>query len=198
MAVLVDRSVWHPYSTLGRLIRNTSRWETFLSFYGPLTLLLVIGVWATVLIVGFALFQWTLGSQVAGPEKGSHLWYGPVFERHYLLYDRAGRCSPTHAPAGVLTVVEAGSGFAIFAVVIGYLPILYQSFSRREVPITLIDARAGSHPRAVDLLSRYSQRQHVQGLGQLLSNWEMWAAEVMESHLSYPALGYFRLATGGH
>ena len=192
LAILVDRAAWYPYSTLGRLIQNISRRETFLSFYGPLALLLVLEVWAMVLIVGFALFQWALGSQVAAPEKvptfGTDLYLsGTTFFTLGL-----GDVAPRTPPARVLTVVEAGSGFAILAVVIGYLPVLYQAFSRREVQISLLDARAGSPPSAVELLRRYSQRQHIEDLYLLLRSWELWAAELMESHLSYPALGYFR------
>lgn len=192
LAVLVDRAAWHPYSTLGRLIGKTSHRETFLSLYGPLALLLVLGVWVIVLIIGFALFQWALGSQVAAPEKiptfGTDLYLsGTTFFTLGL-----GDVAPRTPPARALTVIEAGSGFAILAVVIGYLPVLYQAFSRREVQISMLDARAGSPPSAVELLCRYSRRQHVPDLGQFLHSWETWAADVMESHLSYPALGYFR------
>ena len=83
-------------------------------------------------------------------------------------------------------------GFGILAIVIGYLPVLYQAFSRREVNISLLDARAGSPPCAVELLRRYGQHQSAESLGQFLYEWERWAAELLESHLSYPTLAYFR------
>src|SRR5439155_1281913 len=87
-------------------------------------------------------------------------------------------------------VIEAGVGFGFLALVIGYLPVLYQSFSRREVNITLLDARAGSPPSAEELLRGFGA-DHEE-LTVLLAEWERWAAEVLESHLSYPVLSYYR------
>jgi Ion channel len=95
------------------------------------------------------------------------------------------------APSGrALVVVEAGVGFGFLAIVIAYLPVLYQAFSRREVSISLLDARAGSPPSAGELLRRHGQ--DMKELGQLLYDWERWSAELLESHLSYPVLGFFR------
>jgi hypothetical protein len=192
LAVLVYRVTWRPYAALARLIRNSSRRETFLSFYGPLALLLLLAVWAAALIVGYALFQWAFGSQLIAPEQfttfGTDLYLsGTTFFTLGL-----GDVAPRTSAERVITVVEAGNGFAILALVISYLPILYQAFSRREVNISLLDARAGSPPSAVELLRRYGEGQNLQGLGPLLQSWETWAAELMESHLSYPSLGYFR------
>ena len=87
-------------------------------------------------------------------------------------------------------VVEAGIGFGFLAIVIAYLPVLYQAFSRREVSISLLDARAGSPPSAGELLRRHGQ--DMKELSQLLYDWERWSAELLESHLSYPVLGFFR------
>jgi hypothetical protein len=94
--------------------------------------------------------------------------------------------------ARVLVVTEAGMGFGFLAVVIGYLPVIYQSFSRREVNISLLDSRAGSPPSAGELLRRHSRDGGMEDLCKLLSDWERWSAELMESHLSYPVLCYFR------
>ena len=91
-----------------------------------------------------------------------------------------------------VTVIEAGCGFGVLALVIGYLPVLYQAFSRREVAISLLDARAGSPPSAVEMLRRHMRDYGVQTLNDQLRVWETWAAELMESQLSYPSLGYFR------
>ncbi len=192
LAVMVDRATWRPYSALARLIGNPSRRETLLSFYGPLALLLVLMVWAAVLILGFALFQWALGSQVTAPEGPATFGTDLYLSGTTFFTLGLGDVFPRTPAARSILVIEAGCGFAILATVIGYLPVLYQSFSRREVHISLMDARAGSPPSATELLCRYSKRQRLLEIDNLLQNWELWAADIMESHLSYPALGYFR------
>ena len=101
-----------------------------------------------------------------------------------------GDITPVSRLGRALVVIEAGIGFGFLALVIGYLPVLYQSFSRREVSITLLDARAGSPPSAEELL-RGAARDHDE-LTALLREWERWSAEVLESQLSYPVLAYYR------
>jgi hypothetical protein len=90
-----------------------------------------------------------------------------------------------------LSVVEALLGFGFLAVVIGYLPVFYQAFSRREVTISLLDARAGSPPVAGELIARQLPGRD-DGLDRILAEMERWAAEVLEGHLSYPVLSYYR------
>jgi len=77
-------------------------------------------------------------------------------------------------------------------VVIGYLPTIYGAFSRREIEISLLDARAGSPPTAAELLARFGNCPSQTVLDQIFSDWERWSAEVLESHLSYPVLSFFR------
>jgi hypothetical protein len=89
----------------------------------------------------------------------------------------------------LLVVLEAGLGFAFLGGVVTYLPTIYQAFSRREVGISLLDARAGSPPSAGELLRRNGN--DMSGLEQLLVKWEAWSAELLESHISYPFLVYF-------
>jgi hypothetical protein len=74
----------------------------------------------------------------------------------------------------------------------GYFPVLYSAFSRREVSISLLDARAGSPPTAAELMRRHAYEGGENALGILLVEWERWSAELLESHISYPLLCYFR------
>ncbi len=90
----------------------------------------------------------------------------------------------------VLTVVESGLGISFLGLVVGYLPVLYQSFSGRELHISMLDARAGSPPSAGMLLAR--QGAEPEKLADDMARWEEWAAEILEGHLSYPMLAYFR------
>jgi len=96
-----------------------------------------------------------------------------------------------------LSVFEAGMGFAFLGVVIGYIPVVYSSFSRREIQISMLDARAGSPPSAAELLIRLAGRTEDPGVSQsvldeVLRDWERWAAELLEAQISYPVLTFFR------
>jgi hypothetical protein len=91
-----------------------------------------------------------------------------------------------------LVVGEGGFGFGFLAAIIGYLPFIYSSFSKREVNISLLDSRAGTPPTAGELLRRHSYPGGGEALLELLRDWELWTAELMESHLSYPVLAFFR------
>ena len=103
-----------------------------------------------------------------------------------------GDVSPISGAARALTVIEAGTGFGYLALVLSYLPVLYQSFSRRESHITMLDEWAGSPSSAAELLERCAESGEPSVVVSFLRDWESWAADLMESHLSYPILAYFR------
>ncbi len=166
--------------------------DRFLSIYGPLILLLLVAVWACGLVFSFALVFWGLQPRlpqaVGNPTFGTLLYLsGETF--FTLGY---GDVAPLDGPSRFVAVVEVANGFTFLALIIGYLPVIYQGFSRQEVNITLLDARAGSPPSATELLRRMATAQDHLALEQFLLEWERWAAEVLESHLSYPVLSFFR------
>ncbi len=188
LARLFYRSTWGAWSAFAALAPGRRR-ETLLGFFGPLSLLVLFAFWATGLIIGFGLLQWSLGSQLnVAPEFSTYLYLsGTTF---FTL--GFGDVVPLIAGGRALAVLESGTGFGFLALVLGYLPVMYQGFSRREVNISLLDARAGSPPVAAELLHRHREDHGQEELRQLLHEWERWSAELMESHLSYPALAYFR------
>jgi hypothetical protein len=168
------------------------RRENYLSFYGPLSLVLLLIFWATGLIFSFGLLLWSSGSPIKTPE-------GNVTFTSYLYLSGTsfftlglGDVTPIGGLAKTLVAFEAGMGFGFLALVIGYLPVLNQSFSRRETSISLLDARAGSPPTALEMLLRHTHDHGMEDLCQLLHDWERWSAELLESHLSYPVLAFFR------
>ncbi|MGH8060313.1 MAG: potassium channel family protein, partial [Candidatus Entotheonellia bacterium] len=189
---LFYRYTWLPWSAVARRMRQGRRRETYLGFYGPLSLLLLLSVWAVGLILGFALLQWGLGSALIAPEGAASFGTDLYMSGTTFFTLGLGDVTPHSSMARAVTVAEAGTGFGFLAIVISYLPVLYQAFSRREVNISLLDARAGSPPSATELLRRHSQGRHLEELSRLLYDWEHWSAELLESHLSYPVLGYFR------
>jgi hypothetical protein len=189
---LFYQATWLPWSAIARRMHGKKRREAFLSFFGPLSLLALLTVWAFGLVVGFSMLHWALNFKLNIPAEaatfGTYLYMSGV--TFFTL--GFGDVTPLSSLGRAVTVIEAGVGFGFLAIVIGYLPVLYQAFSRREVNISLLDARAGTPPSAAELLRRHSEGDNMAELGQLLGDWERWAAELMESHLSYPVLCWFR------
>jgi hypothetical protein len=191
------RRTWIPWRKIASRIKKTSRQQNFLGYFGPLSLILLLGFWASGLIFGFALIQYGMG----GHEQlsGERLNFGKILyhsgETFFTL--GYGDIVPTSGGARALSVIEAGMGFAFLGVVIGYIQVVYSSFSRREIQISMLDARAGSPPSAAELLVRLAGRTEDPGMDQLvldevLRDWERWAAELLESQISYPVLTFFR------
>ena len=183
------RNTWKPWHKITSLIKSPGRRENFLGYFGPLSLLFLLALWASGLIFGFALLQYGAGEHVMlGNEP---VTFGRVIYLSGSTFFTLGYGDiiPTSIFARALAVLEAGMGFGFLGVVIGYLPTIYSSFSRREIQISLLDARAGSPPTAAEMLIRLGTCGH---LDDIFREWEHWAAEVLESHISYPPLGFFR------
>ncbi len=185
------RSSWWLWSAVARSIANENRRETYLGIFGPLSLVMLLGAWATAIVVGFAMMHWGLESPLnVAPGIAPFSTYLYMSGTTFFTLG-LGDVTPMGAPGRALVVFEAGMGFGFLAAVISYLPaILYQAFSGREVSISLLDARAGSPPTAGELLWRHGN--DMRELAQLLYDWERWSAELLETHLSYPVLAYFR------
>jgi len=192
LARLFYQYTWLSWSVAVRSISSGKRQETYLSFYGPLSLLLLLILWATGLIIGFALLLWASGSAIKTPE-GTATFSSYLYLSGTSFFTLGlGDVIPNSPLARGLIAFEAGMGFGFLALVIGYLPVLSQSFSRREVNISLLDARAGSPPTAAEMLRRHSHDRGLEDLQKLFHEWERWSADLLESHLSYPVLAYFR------
>ncbi len=192
LARIYYRFTWLSWARMIRWLFAGKRQATYLSFYGPLSLIVLLILWATGLIIGFGLVHWGSGSVIKSPYEmvsfGTYLYLsGTTF---FTL--GIGDVVPVTAFGRGLVAFESGMGFGFLALVIGYLPVLNQSFSRREVNISLLDARAGSPPTAGELLRRHSHDLGMEDLRQLFHDWERWSADLLESHLSYPVLAYFR------
>ena len=193
LARLVIWASWHLWSCPARgPWRSGERRETYLSFYGPSALLLLIGVWATGLIGGFALFLWGLGAPFVATGGGAGFGTTLYGSGTTFFTLGLGDVLPHTALGRLLVVLEAGIGFAFLGLIISYMPVLSQAFSQREVNVSLLDARAGSPPSAAELLRRYAGADFTEALAQLLREGERWSAELLESHLSYPFLAYYR------
>jgi hypothetical protein len=89
-------------------------------------------------------------------------------------------------------LLEAATRVGVLFIVIGYMPAVYSAFSRRETAMSQLATRAGSPPAATSLLQRAAARGSWRHLERDLQAWEEWAAELMETHLTYPLLAFYR------
>jgi hypothetical protein len=192
LARLFYKLVWAPWSAMARGLRDTNRRENFLSYFGPLSQIVLLGLWAAGLIVGFALLQWAGGSQFTIP-SGSATFASDLYVSGSAFFTLGiSDIVPNSSLARILAILEGGVGFAFLAMIISYLPAMNSAFSRREVDVSLLDERSGSPPSALELMRREAEHGTPSGVEQFLHEWERWSAELLEIHLSYPVLGYFR------
>ena len=187
---------WIPWSFLVRHISSRKAREQLYSIYGPGSLLLLLVVWAGFLLFGYALLFYALGSPFTDPLGIS--WHPDRLRTDLYVSGTTlftlglGDVVPRSLAARTIIIFECASGLGLVALVIGYVPVLYGAFSRREVSVALLDGRAGSPPTSAELLRRHAFEGGQEALVVLLIEWERWAAEILESHISYPILCYYR------
>ncbi len=184
--------VWGMWSAIGRKMRAGKFREMYLSVFGPLSILVLLITWALGLIFGFALVHAAIGGSVMASGEPMTFLLDLYLSGTTFFTLGLGDVLPRTTLDRVVAVIESGMGFGFLALIIGYLPILYQAFSRRELTISLLDARGGSPPTAAELLKRYGREENRAAVGELFREWERWSADVLESHLSYPLLVYYR------
>jgi len=189
LARIYYRLTWKVWRAVVQRISAKRLQDNLYSIFGPLSFLMLLGLWAFLLILGFALLDMGTASISEGQTSlATNLYYsGGTF-----FTIGVGNIRPLTPLARLLSIVEAGTGLGFLAIVIGYLPGLNQSFSKREVNISLLDARAGSPPTAAEMLYRHNDEYGMESIRQILRDGERWAAELLESLLSYPVLAFFR------
>jgi hypothetical protein len=191
-------ATWAPWVVMAERARNKKMREQIYSVYGPLSLLLLLFLWGLLLMMGFALLYFSMHSPFGDAmlRHSDNPWgqFGTdLYVSGTTLFTLGlGDVVPHSRLARTFIICESGVGLGFVALVIGYLPVLYQAFSRREVNVALLDSRAGSPPSAAELLRRHAFEGGQEALITLLADWERWAAEILESHISYPILCYYR------
>jgi hypothetical protein len=185
LARMFYRSAWRLWCLLADRVPGGRYRQSVFGAFGPLSLLALLALWATGLVFAFGLLHYTVAPADRGLGDCMYM-SGTTFST--LGY---GDVTPVGPGGRLLSVAEALLGLGFLAVVVGYLPVFYQAFSRRELTISLLDARAGSPPGAGTMLLRLPCKKGA-ALGRFLEEAERWAAEVLESHLSYPVLSYYR------
>ena len=187
------KSAWRAWRWMADRLAAGKRRDVWLSWFGPSSVVFLFGLWAGCLIVAFGAIHEALGTPLNTPGAQTPGLLDYLYFSGVTFFTLGfGDLSPQQPLGRALAVIEAGIGFAFLAVVISYLPVFYQAFSRREATISLLDARAGSPPSAGSLLLRLAPGRNFAALDRFLQEWERFAAEVLEGQLSFPLLSYYR------
>jgi hypothetical protein len=184
------RTLWIPWRAAAGLLPRAAA-DTLLGIFGPFGLLALLAMLSTGVILSFAGLHWAvsthLGSRPHPADFGDDLYFSSG-----AFTSATNPATPINGIGKAMQIVEAATGLGFLAIAIGYLPALFQAFSRRETAVARLDPRAGSPPSPGRLLERSGQRGGWEDLDEYLLEWETWTADLMETHLAYPILGYFR------
>jgi hypothetical protein len=182
--------------TLFRLLRllfvlRTSRAKTYLerdrmmALYAPVGLLLLPVAWLLIVGAGYSCMFWA--------------WSLPEWKDAIRMSGSSlltlGFAPLNNFEQALIGFSEAIFGLGLVALLISYLPTMYSAWSRREEAVALLEVRAGSPPSAVEMLLRYFRIEGLDRLPEVWENWEVWFANVDETHTSLAALSFFRSPT---
>lgn len=179
----VGRGTLQVFSRISHRFETYESRDRFLALQAPLYLIAILATWLAILLLGFGLMLWPFmhegGLVHALTVSGSSLF-------------TLGFAADSGVAPRLIIFAAAAAGLTIVALQIAYLPVLYGAFNRREVLVTMLDSRAGSPAWGPELLARSELVDNVHNLGLLYQRWEEWAADVAETHASYPVLLWFR------
>jgi len=166
-----------------------SRREQLLGMFAPYSAVALLIYWAAGLVLGYGLILYALRAEI---QPSIHLGTAFYLSAVSLSTVGFGDVVPTGGLARLVVIVEAATGLSLFALMITFLFSLFGEFQRREVLVVTLSARAGAPPSGLTLLQAYASDHRVEDLAGLFGDWELWSAQVLESHLSYPILAFFR------
>jgi hypothetical protein len=176
------RAVRAVFRGMAGLARTYATQDRILAASEPVALVVLLATWLSVAIVGFTLVNWGIGHLTldqAFSEAGSS-----VFTLGFSLSHTEG--------SHIVDFIAAATGLVLVALQIAYLPTIYSAYNRRETLVTMLESRAGAPAWGPELLIRHQLVGLIDNLPHLFADWEQWAADVAESHTSYPSLLYLR------
>jgi hypothetical protein len=165
-----------------RWLQTYEERDRLLAYYAPLSLMVLPAVWLSLVLIGFMAMFWATGVpswEEAFAVSGSSLLTLGFAKGDTLLHT-------------VMAFFEATIGLILIAILIAYLPAMYNAYSLREKRVTLLEVRAGKPPSGVEMLLRYHRNEGLHSMTGSWIMWETWFAELQESHTSLAAIVYFR------
>jgi hypothetical protein len=190
LSPLILRPLWGAWRWLGTRDGRLDRRENWLGTFGPVALMVLLGFWGLTIILGYALLVDALRDQIQ-PTPGD-FWASLYFSASTLLPLSYGDILPMAPLARICILAESATGIALIALVISLLFSLYGSFQRREELVVTLDALGGAPPSGLQILETIAGHGMPGELVATFDDWRRWSAAVLESHLAYPILVYFR------
>ena len=188
---MLFQPMWRPWRWVGLRSKTVQARERVLAVAAPFFFFVLLVGWVFIALLAYALILWS-PAFVHGIGAGGDSFGNALYTSGTALFTLGFGGGVATGWTRAVAVAEGATGLGLFAVVIAYLPVLYQAFNRREVGVLLLDARAGSPPSGPELLRRTGESGGFSQLHELFAYWERWAADILETHLSYPLLVYFR------
>jgi hypothetical protein len=184
------RGAWRVWRKIAEVPKKLQMRETALAAFAPMMLVTLLVIWGFSFILGYALIFSGLhaGLQPQPDSFGTTLYFSTG---RMLAFSVAG-IEATGIATRTFAAIEAASGFGLFALVISLLFSLFSSFQRRETAVVALDALAGAPPTGIQLLETCAKDGMPAQLIATFDEWRLWTVDVIESHLSYPLLFYFR------
>ena len=190
LSFYLNRMLWKLWPAMGWHIKNDDRREDFLATFAPFALVATLFTWVLVLVVGYGLLFFALHDQLR--PQPVNLWQALYFAGTTMLTIGFGDYVGNTGLSRALSLAAGASGLSVVAVVTAYLFAVFGSFQRREVFVTFLGSRSGSPPSGMGLLTVHAFNEILNDLPALFVQGQQWTAEVMESHLAYPILAFFR------
>ena len=203
LAVLVPRSVgsrWRPSAMIARYgwrawrdaamrIADQERREDTLAIFAPTFMITLLIYWVLSQGIGYGLLFWALRSGLR-PEPS--VFAAIYFAGTSMLTIGYGDIVPVHWYTRALALFAAGGGLGTFAVVATFLFQTFGAFQRREAFVVTISERTGAPPSGLEFIVRHLSADLASDISPILRESQQWMAEVLETHLAYPVLTYFR------
>ncbi len=188
---ILFRPVWRPWRWVGVRRKTIQSRERVLAAAAPVFFFVLLFGWVSLALLAYALILWS-PAFVHGMGRIDGSFGDALYTSGSSLFTLGIGAGAASGWTRAIVVLAGATGLGLFAVVIAYLPVLYQAFNRREVGVLLLDARAGSPPSGPELLHRMGSAGMASSLPELFAEWERWVADVLETHMSYPILVLFR------
>ncbi|MGH2529614.1 MAG: potassium channel family protein [Actinomycetota bacterium] len=188
---ILFQPMWRPWRWIGVRRKTIPARERVLAAAAPFFFFVLLVGWVFLALLGYALILWS-PAFVHGLGQSDGSFADAMYASGTSLFTLGFGSGVPTGWTRAIAVVAGATGLGLFAVVIAYLPVLYQAFNRREVGVLLLDARGGSPPSGPELLHRMGSAGVASSLPELFAEWERWVADVLETHMSYPLLALFR------